>query len=194
MTIQIGKRLAVLALVASFAVPVATTGSAQQLTQTEMLRTLHQTSGAAPEIDVAVLVDEIAGNLGKGIAGLPNWSRLAGMPQLYVELNFENNSVAIEPDSYRAVGLIADALHHPILRHSKFLVVGHTNETGNPEHNLKLSTERAAAIAEALSTTFAIPASHLVPIGVGSEMPVDAANPKAAVNRRVQLINIGAAE
>jgi hypothetical protein len=26
---------------------------------------------------------------------------------------------------------------------------------------------------------------------VGSEMPVDAANPKAAENRRVQLINIG---
>jgi hypothetical protein len=29
-------------------------------------------------------------------------------------------------------------------------------------------------------------------IGVGEELPIDAADPKAAVNRRVQLINIGA--
>jgi outer membrane protein OmpA-like peptidoglycan-associated protein len=135
----------------------------------------------------------VADNVGQGAGALPNWARLEGMPQLTVEINFENNSIAIEPNSYRAVGQIADALHHPILRHRKFLVVGHTNATGDAKHNLKLSDERANAIAEALSTTFAVPASHLIPIGVGSELPVDTANPKAPVNRRVQLINIGPA-
>lgn len=52
---------------------------------------------------------------------------------------------------------------------------------------------RADAIKEALATTFAISPNRLFAIGVGEEMPIDAADPKAAVNRRVQLINIGLA-
>ncbi|MBL8582135.1 MAG: OmpA family protein [Rhizobiaceae bacterium] len=170
-----------------------TTANAQDLSETQLVNTLGQVSNEGAPIDVALLVQEVTENVGQGVANLPNWSRLAGMPQLTVEINFENNSIAIEPSSYRAVGQIADALHHPILSKNKFLVVGHTNATGDPKHNLKLSDERANAIVEALSTTFAIPASHLVGIGVGSELPVDPADPKAPVNRRVQLINIGKA-
>lgn len=174
---------------------LATAGaSAQDLSTSQLVNTLGQVSGDRGAIDVALLVQEVNANLGQGVANLPNWSRLAAMPQLTVEINFENNSIAIEPNSYRAVGQIADALHHPILLHHKFLVVGHTNATGDPAHNLKLSDERANAIAQALATTFAVPASHLVAIGVGSELPVDPANPKAPVNRRVQLINIGPAK
>ena len=180
-----GYGLAIALLVA------ASSAGAQDLSERQLVNTLGQVSGDGGIIDVALLVQEVTDNVGNGVGDLPNWSRLAGMPQLAVEINFENNSVAIEPNSYRAVGQIADALHHPILRHNKILVVGHTNATGDPKHNLKLSGERAAAIAEALSTTFAVPASHLVAIGVGSELPVDPANPKAPVNRRVQLINIG---
>jgi outer membrane protein OmpA-like peptidoglycan-associated protein len=174
---------------------LATAGaSAQDLSTSQLVNTLGQVSGDQGAIDVALLVQEVNANLGQGVANLPNWSRLAAMPQLTVEINFENNSIAIEPSSYRAVGQIADALHNPILLRHKFLVVGHTNATGDPAHNLKLSDERANAIAQALATTFAVPASHLVPIGVGSELPVDPANPKAPVNRRVQLINIGPAK
>lgn len=174
------------------ALMLATGGAnAQELSEKQLVNTLAQVSSAGGVIDVALLIDELNANVGQGVANLPTWSRLAAMPQLTVEINFENNSIAIEPKSYRAVGQIADALHHPILRHNKFLVIGHTNATGDPKHNLKLSDERANAIAEALSTTFAVPASHLVAIGVGSELPVDTANPKAPVNRRVQLINIG---
>ena len=88
-------------------------------------------------------------------------------------------------------GLIADALHHPNLRRYKFLVVGHTSSTGDAQHNLELSARRANAITEALSTTFAIAPDRLYSIGVGEEWPLDAANPKAAENRRVQLINLG---
>jgi outer membrane protein OmpA-like peptidoglycan-associated protein len=98
---------------------------------------------------------------------------------------------AIEPNSYRTIGLIADALHHPNLLFYKFLVVGHTSSTGDARHNLKLSQERADAIREALTTTFAIAPNRLYSVGVGQEMPIDAANPKAAANRRVQLVNLG---
>ncbi|WP_146172519.1 hypothetical protein [Mesorhizobium helmanticense] len=42
-----------------------------------------------------------------------------------------------------------------------------------------------------LSTTFSVEPNRLFSVDVGSEMPVDPANPKAADNRRVQLLNIG---
>jgi outer membrane protein OmpA-like peptidoglycan-associated protein len=164
---------------------------AQQLTEHQILNTLGQVTEAAPAVDVAMLAQEVTANVGKGVAGLPNWSQLANLAQLAVEINFENDSVAIEPESYRTIGLIADVLHHPVLLRYKFLVVGHTNATGDAKHNLDLSARRAEAIAEALSTTFAVAPNRLFAIGVGSEMPVDSANPKAAVNRRVQLLNLG---
>ncbi|OCP19788.1 MULTISPECIES: OmpA family protein [unclassified Ensifer] len=164
---------------------------AQELNDTQLVRTLGRIESAAPAIDIALLVEEASANAGKGVANLPNWQKLSKLSQLIVEIEFENDSVAIEPKSYRTVGLIADALHHPNLRRYKFLVVGHTNATGDANHNLELSAQRANAITEALSTTFAIKPDRLYSIGVGEEWPLDPANPKAAENRRVQLINLG---
>ncbi|CAN7415949.1 OmpA family protein [Phyllobacterium sp. LjRoot231] len=170
---------------------VAGNASAQQLNNQQLISSLSQVSNAAPAIDPALLTQEANANVGKGVASQPNWSQLANLSQLLVEIDFENDSIAIEPKSYRTVGLIADALHHPNLMFYKFLVVGHTSSTGDAKHNLKLSQERADAITEALATTFAIPRNRLYSVGVGQEMPVDPANPKAADNRRVQLINLG---
>ena len=165
--------------------------NAQQLTDRQLIGSLGQLAQDAPAVDVSVLLQEVNANVGKGVAQLPTWRLLAELPQLAVDIEFENNSVAIEPQSYRTIGLIADALHHPILRNYKFLIVGHTNATGAPDHNLELSLQRANAILVALSTTFSIPAGQLEAIGVGQEMPLDATNPKAPANRRVQLINLG---
>src|SRR5262249_3148862 len=143
-------------------------------------------------VDPAVLAQEALANVNnKPGSALPQWSKLAHLPQLTVEINFELNSVAIVPESYRNVGLIAHALHHPQLLGNKFLIVGHTDSTGNPTTNLKLSGERADAIKQILSTTFSVSPDRLFTLGVGSEQPIDASQPTAAINRRVQLINIG---
>jgi outer membrane protein OmpA-like peptidoglycan-associated protein len=183
--IRLGTMLAASLLLA----PV--TASAQELTGPQVVRTLNRLEAAAPAVDIAVLVEEAAASAGKGIAALPDWQKLAKLSQLIVEIDFENDSVAIEPKSYRTVGLIADALHHPNLRRYKFLVVGHTSSTGDAKHNLDLSQKRANAITEALSTTFAVAPDRLFAIGVGEEWPFHPGNPKAADNRRVQLVNLG---
>ncbi|MFI0844206.1 OmpA family protein [Mesorhizobium sp. IMUNJ 23232] len=172
----------------------AGSAEAQQLSDHQLIASLGKVKGAAPVVDVAILLQEANANVGKGVAGLPHWNQLAQLPQFAVEIDFENDSIAIEPKSYRTIGLIADALHHPLLRHYKFLVVGHTSATGSAQHNLELSMKRADAIMEALATTFAVPANHLVAVGVGQELPLASTDPKAAVNRRVQLINLGLAE
>ncbi len=63
--------------------------------------------------------------------------------------------------------------------------------TGKADYNLKLSLQRAEAIRAALTTTFTVAPKRLFAVGVGEELPLDPGNPDAAVNRRVQLINIG---
>ena len=177
---------------AASSVILATGGAfAQQISHKQMVTSLGRVSAAEPAIDIALLMEQANSNVGKGVAELPDWSRLAKLSQLVVEINFENNSVAMEPGSYRTIGLIADALHHPNLFRYKFLVIGHTSSTGNPKHNLKLSQQRADVIREALATTFAVSPDRLFAIGVGQEWPLDSADTKSAANRRVQLINIG---
>jgi len=165
--------------------------SAQQINHNQLMGTLGRLEQGAPAVDVALLAEELAANAGKGVANLPNWQNLSRLSQLVVEIDFENDSVAIEPGPYRTIGMIADALHHPNLARYKFLVVGHTSSTGDAMHNLKLSQQRADAITDALSTTFAVAPDRLYPIGVGKEWPIDAGHPAAADNRRVQLINLG---
>ena len=116
--------------------------------------------GLVPQTAVTVIIDPAAleadaqANIGKGVAKLPSWSQLASLTQFVVEINFVYNSVAIVPESYRNLGLIADALHHPLLLGYKFLIVGHTDSTGDAKYNLGLSLRRAQAIQTALSTTF----------------------------------------
>jgi outer membrane protein OmpA-like peptidoglycan-associated protein len=165
--------------------------AAQELSRQQIVTTLGRVTNNAPAIDVVVLAQEAEANVGKGVASLPDYANLAKLSQLIVEINFENDSVAMEPASYRTIGLIADALHHPNLFRYKFLVVGHSSSTGDALHNLKLSQQRADAIRVALATTFAVPADRLFSVGVGQEWPIDPANPKGAINRRVNLINLG---
>jgi outer membrane protein OmpA-like peptidoglycan-associated protein len=184
-------KVARLSLAVAAALCLAGPTNAQQLNNRQIIESLAQLQGAAPAVDIAVLAEEVNANVGKGIAQLPNWSTLATLPQFAVEIDFENNSVAIEPKSYRTVGVIADALHYPRLLPYRFLVVGHSSSTGGAAHNLKLSEERAQAIAEALTTTFGVAPQRIMSIGVGQEWPIDPANPASAVNRRVQLINLG---
>ncbi|MDE1993108.1 MAG: OmpA family protein [Rhizobiaceae bacterium] len=186
---MVARRLRIVLSAGILLLPIC--ASAQEVTQQRITNMLGQATKAAPVIDVELLRQEALANPTQNLKSLPNWSKVTNLPQMVVELNFVNNSVAIEPQSYRTIGLLADALHHPNLLKYKFLVVGHTSSTGDPKHNLQLSQDRANAIKEALSTTFAIDPNRLYAVGVGQEYPIDGVDPTAADNRRVQLINLG---
>ena len=122
---------------------------------------------------------------------LPVLQALQTLPNLTVQIQFALNSAWIRPVSWETMGRIADALHHPLLLSNKFAVVGHTDATGTRKLNLKLSQQRADAVRDMLISMFRIEANRLVAIGLGEEQLQDPNNPDAAVNRRVQLLNIG---
>ncbi len=164
--------------------------SAAEITEVQIINGL-QGPAVTVVVDPNALMAEVNANVGKGASALPTWAQLANLTQLVVDIEFEYNSTAIVPSSYRTLGAIADALHHPLLARYKFLVVGHTDATGAADYNLKLSLARAEAIRAALTTTFTVAPGRLFAVGVGEELPIDPGHPDAAINRRVQLVNIG---
>jgi len=121
----------------------------------------------------------------------PIVAQLNSLAQFTIAIEFDFNSARIRPDSFRAVGLMADALYSPYLQGYRFLIVGHTDATGNREYNLKLSQQRADAIRDALINPFNISPTRLETIGFGEEQLLNRAQPEAGENRRVQLINLG---
>jgi OOP family OmpA-OmpF porin len=121
----------------------------------------------------------------------PLSEQLGNLAQLTIAVQFDFNSARIHPDSFRTIGLMADALYHPYLQGYCFLIVGHTDAKGGREYNLGLSQRRADAIRAALINPFGIHPARIEAVGLGEEQLLNRSNPLAAENRRVQLINIG---
>jgi outer membrane protein OmpA-like peptidoglycan-associated protein len=73
----------------------------------------------------------------------------------------------------------------------KIFVVGHTDSDGSVESNMKLSSDRAAAVVKAL-TENGISATRLKSSGVGPYCPVESnhTDEGKAKNRRVELVEM----
>ena len=101
---------------------------------------------------------------------------------------FDTDRAVIKPESSAALTEIAELLNrNPDI---EAFVVGHTDMSGAVEHNLDLSTRRAAAVVDALVTDHGISADRLTPHGVGPFAPVgsNANETGRALNRRVELV------
>jgi outer membrane protein OmpA-like peptidoglycan-associated protein len=181
-----------LALPLTFAPAMAQTS----LTSNDLVSSLQGLDSAPSGITAALLRQQALDSMrnpsrANPINREPLSEQLNKLAQFTVAINFDFNSARIRPESYRTVGLIADSLYHPYLQGYRFLVVGHTDAVGSREFNLKLSQQRADAIRDALINPFGISPSRIEAVGLGEEQLLNRADPKAAENRRVQLINIG---
>jgi OmpA-OmpF porin, OOP family len=121
----------------------------------------------------------------------PLSEQLGKLAQVTIAVQFDNNSARINPNSFSAIGLLADAMYHPYLQGYCFLIVGHTDAKGGRENNLALSQRRADSIRAAMIDPFALRPGRIAAVGLGEEQLLDSSHPFAAENRRVQLINIG---
>lgn len=73
-----------------------------------------------------------------------------------------------------------------------FLIEGHTDAVGSDASNLVLSRQRAAAVKEALTTYYVIPAENLQTVGLGERYLKIPTQQAEAENRRVSLARITA--
>jgi hypothetical protein len=104
-------------------------------------------------------------------------------------LHFDSDSATIQPDSKSLLDDIAASLKN--FPDWRLRIVGHTDSTGDPQHNLRLSLDRATAIQAALVDR-GIDLQRLAIAGLGENLPATSnATPEGrALNRRVELDRI----
>ncbi|MEO8102707.1 MAG: OmpA family protein [Betaproteobacteria bacterium] len=101
---------------------------------------------------------------------------------------FDSGKSVVKPESDAALAEIAKLLNgDPAL---KLNVVGHTDNVGQMDANMRLSQSRAEAVAQALVARHGIAAARLKGYGVSSLAPVTSNESEEgrAKNRRVELV------
>jgi outer membrane protein OmpA-like peptidoglycan-associated protein len=120
-------------------------------------------------------------------AALGNDIRATGHAAVY-GINFDTGKSTIKPESAQAIGEIAKLLTaDPSL---KVFVVGHTDNVGGADSNIKLSQDRAEAVLQALIRDHGIAPARLRASGCGPFAPVASNDTEEgrAKNRRVELV------
>jgi outer membrane protein OmpA-like peptidoglycan-associated protein len=131
-------------------------------------------------------------NLTVEAAGAPAVSGEAAAavrPSLSLLIQFDFNSARVKPESQQALANLAQALQSQELAESKFAIEGHTDAKGRADYNLKLSQQRADAVRQFLSQR-GVTESRLAAVGKGASEPANEADPLAAENRRVRVVNL----
>ena len=110
-------------------------------------------------------------------------------PSLSLLIQFDFNSAEVKPESQQALTNLAQALQSTELMDSKFAVEGHTDAKGRADYNLKLSQQRADAVRAFLARQ-GVTELRLAAVGKGASELVNEADPLAAENRRVRIVNL----
>jgi outer membrane protein OmpA-like peptidoglycan-associated protein len=115
-----------------------------------------------------------------------------GLVVTMADVLFDSGKYTLRPAAREKLAKLAGiVLGHPGLR---LAAEGHTDSTGTPEFNQKLSVKRAEAVAEYLSGQ-GVPRDNLSAAGFGETKPIAENNTSAGrqQNRRVELIVSGEA-
>jgi outer membrane protein OmpA-like peptidoglycan-associated protein len=118
-------------------------------------------------------------------------AKIAGQkPSIDLDVPFEFNSATIGPEAVPTLVRLGGALGRPGLKGATFLIGGHTDAAGDDGYNQLLSERRAEAVKIFLVEHFKLLPDELLAVGFGSNQLKNPANPLAAENRRVQIVNI----
>jgi outer membrane protein OmpA-like peptidoglycan-associated protein len=115
----------------------------------------------------------------------------ARAPAVALDIKFALNSAELTPEAKETIKQLGTAMKSDQLAAYHFLLEGHTDSSGSHDHNVELSKRRAEAVRGYLVATYGIPAARLQAVGKGPDAPLDPADPTSAVNRRVQIVNLG---
>ncbi len=101
-------------------------------------------------------------------------------------LHFDSDKATIQPESKSLLDDIATALKN--FPDWRLRIIGHTDSTDDPQHNLRLSLDRAIAVQAALVDR-GIDLQRLATAGLGENRPIasNATPDGRALNRRVEL-------
>jgi outer membrane protein OmpA-like peptidoglycan-associated protein len=115
-------------------------------------------------------------------------------PSIDLEVNFAYASADLTTDAKIVLDNLGQALADPQLQASRFKIAGHTDAAGGDDYNKALSKRRAQSVADYLVRQHGVTVKRLAVEGYGKAQLLDASNPLSAVNRRVQVVNLGTQE
>ena len=107
-----------------------------------------------------------------------------------LDIRFEINSARLSTEATHQLDELGKALTAPQLTDAKIEVNGHTDASGDAIYNKKLSRKRAEAVRNYLIEVYRINPRRLTAIGWGEERLKNTVQPKAAENRRVEIVNL----
>ena len=112
-------------------------------------------------------------------------------PSMSFQVEFAFASAELDPTARALLDELGTALASEQLAPYRFRLTGHTDAVGEEGYNKGLSERRARAVREYLVSKFSISRERLDSIGMGESRLLDQDRPDAAVNRRVEITNIG---
>ncbi|MEI9901704.1 MAG: OmpA family protein [Hyphomicrobium sp.] len=115
----------------------------------------------------------------------------SGLPQIDLTIYFDFDSAQLTATARPHLRELGAALSRADLKGATIVLSGHTDARGGPEYNQGLSERRADAVAKFLVDEFGLEPKSLLATGYGAEQLLNQADPKAAENRRVQIVNAG---
>lgn len=111
------------------------------------------------------------------------------VPSLSLAIQFELNSSSVRPESGAVLGNLVAAMLSPELKEQRFVIEGHTDASGQPARNLRLSQDRADEVRLYL-VALGVPPLRLKAVGKGASEPANVRDPLAAENRRVRVVTL----
>lgn len=112
-----------------------------------------------------------------------------GERAIALNIQFEFDSSDLTYEARDTLDRVAEVLNSDLMKDKSIVVEGHTDSIGTDTYNLALSTRRALSVQFYLAEQHMIDMDRLKISGKGELEPYDPANPKAALNRRVEFIN-----
>jgi len=106
-----------------------------------------------------------------------------------LKVEFDSNSYAIRPDSFRLLSELGKALTSNKVKGKKLILKGHTDSDGEDTYNLTLSLNRALSVQNYLVGNFEIKPDRIKVVGYGEALalvPNTSATNKQ-LNRRVEV-------
>ncbi|MFZ0425272.1 MAG: OmpA family protein [Xanthobacteraceae bacterium] len=109
-----------------------------------------------------------------------------------LEIYFDYNSAVITPKAEPQLKELGTALNSDVLKSAVVVVSGHTDAKGSDQYNQLLSQRRAEAVKAYLVQKLQVSADNLTTAGYGKRDLKNKAEPFAAENRRVEIVNMSA--
>ncbi|MFN0299221.1 MAG: OmpA family protein [Burkholderiales bacterium] len=112
--------------------------------------------------------------------------RVSSAGSLAIAMRFNSNSTDVLASAAAQLDAVAAGIKR-LPAGAIVAIEGHTDAYGAEDYNTELSLRRAFAVRGYLTRTHQIPGTMLVAIGRGKSVPLNAANPYAPENRRVEF-------